>query len=168
MTLQYYSDKLNGQFRYRWISTFVLACFYGIRVYLHGYVIITLFVGMILSGFLVQFLSSVIKSDDPDQDPSDGPPILPIKESDELRPFVPVLPEYNFWCCVHTVLCVALPLTFVPKLNPPTHPWVKYFYFGFWIVFTVVQLLLVQDRMIKYKYFPFYYGDKKNGEYKGK
>ncbi|KAL3616950.1 hypothetical protein CASFOL_039344 [Castilleja foliolosa] len=67
-------------------------------------------------------------------------------------------------CCVSKLLCVALLLTFIPQLNPPVeNPWICYFYFGFWALFTAIQLLLVQERMIKYNYIPFYYGDKKRG-----
>ncbi|KAL3636082.1 hypothetical protein CASFOL_020632 [Castilleja foliolosa] len=170
--LQYYSDKLKGQFRYRWISTFVLACFYGLRVYLHGYyILVTFIMGLVLSSCMIFFLTSVYMDDDPDQDPSvssDAPPLLPIKASDELRPFVPMIPELRFWWLVNTVLCVGLSLTFFPRLN--LHIPVAgagYFYFGFWILFNVIMLIDHRRFMIKHKFFPFYYGDKKNGDTKG-
>ncbi|KAL3636447.1 hypothetical protein CASFOL_020994 [Castilleja foliolosa] len=115
--LQYCSDKLQPQFRYRWMATFVLVCFYALRVYLYGYCILTFFLGMSISTLVMFLLSSRI---DPDLVvSSDAPSILPTKASDELRPFVPCLPEFEFWCIVNKILCVALCLTFIPILNLP-------------------------------------------------
>ncbi|GFP88357.1 protein rer1a [Phtheirospermum japonicum] len=77
------------------MATFVLACFYALRVYLHGYCVVTFFMGIALSIVVCFFLSSRV---DPDLlVSSDAPSILPTKASDELRPFDPALPEFNFW-----------------------------------------------------------------------
>ncbi|KAL3636015.1 hypothetical protein CASFOL_020562 [Castilleja foliolosa] len=164
---QYFSDKLKPQFRHRWISTFVLACFYAIRVYLHGCCFVTFFLGILLSSFTILFLSCIIDDDKPVS--PEAPPILPIKETDELRPFVPFLNEFTFWIIVNTKLCVASSLTFIPKLNPdmPVYPY-GYVLFVGWIFFTLMLVLDQRDSMKTYRYIPFYYGDKKRGEYKGK
>ncbi|KAL3635957.1 hypothetical protein CASFOL_020504 [Castilleja foliolosa] len=165
--LQYYSDKLKPQFYYRWMVTFVLACFYAIRVYLYGYYFLTYLLGIILT-FLVNFLLTTYIDDDPDEPVSlDAPPILPTKASDELRPFVPFLPEYNFWCKVNKVLCVFLGLTFIiPSINFPAGVW--YVYLIIWLYYTALVLIQHRVDMIKYNYIPFYYGDKSKGVYKGK
>ncbi|KAL3636156.1 hypothetical protein CASFOL_020703 [Castilleja foliolosa] len=168
--LQYYKDKLKGQFRHRWISTFVLACFYAIRVYLYGYYVVTFFLGILLSCFTILLLTSIILPDHPDPDPpvsSDAQPIMPIKEFDELRPFVPYLHEFTFWCIVNMLFCVASSTTFIPMLNLDVYPY-GYTLFVFWILITLILVLDQLDNMKKYKYIPFYYGDKKQGEYKGK
>ncbi|KAL3636018.1 hypothetical protein CASFOL_020565 [Castilleja foliolosa] len=163
---QYYSDKLKPQFRPRWISTFVLACFYAIRFYLHGYYVVTFFLGVLLSSFTILFLSSIIHHDKPVS--PEAPPILPIKATDQLRPFVPFLNEFTFWIIVNTKLCVASSLTFIPKLNldMPVYPY-GYILFGGWIFFTLMLVLDQLDSMKKYKCIPFYYGDKKRGNTKG-
>ncbi|KAL3636112.1 hypothetical protein CASFOL_020659 [Castilleja foliolosa] len=160
--LQYYKDKLKGQFRHRWISTFVLACFYAIRVYLHGYLAVTFVLGISLTSLTSLLLFSVIHPDHPDDllVLSNAPPILPMKESDELRPFVPLLPEFNFWCIVNMLFCVALPMTFIPKLNYHI-PGLGYIVFSAWLFLTLLLLFDLRYNMKKYKYFPFYYGDKK-------
>ncbi|KAL3636113.1 hypothetical protein CASFOL_020660 [Castilleja foliolosa] len=107
--LQYYKDKLKGQFRHRWISTFVLACFYAIRVYLHGYLLVTFCLAVSVTSLTSLLLYHVIHPGHPDdlQVSSNAPPILPIKESDELRPFEPLLNEFTFWYvyCQHAFLC---------------------------------------------------------------
>ncbi|KAL3635782.1 hypothetical protein CASFOL_020329 [Castilleja foliolosa] len=64
--LQYISDKLKGQFRYRWMTTFILACFYAVRVYPHGYCFVTFQLGLFLSGSLWLFMSSAIREDGSD------------------------------------------------------------------------------------------------------
>ncbi|KAL3636126.1 hypothetical protein CASFOL_020673 [Castilleja foliolosa] len=160
--LKYYSDKLKGQFRYRWISTFALACFYGVRVYLHGYCIVTFSLGVLLS--CCAFLFSTTDVDKPE-----APPILPIKETDELRPFVPFLNEFTFWVIVNMLFCVASSLTFIPKLNDADMPMYPYGYilFVFWLWLTLIMVLELRDHMKMYKYIPFYYGDKKQGNTKG-
>ncbi|KAL3636280.1 hypothetical protein CASFOL_020827 [Castilleja foliolosa] len=158
--IQYYKDKLKGQFRHRWISTFVLACFYVVRIYLNGYCIVTFYLSILISGFLRIFMSSVVCRDGSDllPDPSDAP----IKTSDhKFRPFVPLMPEFRFWCIVNMFFCVALSMTFIPKLN--THVSVVGIgsYFLFWLSFTFFQLIELLTSMKKDKFFPFYYGDKK-------
>ncbi|KAL3635436.1 hypothetical protein CASFOL_019983 [Castilleja foliolosa] len=143
---QYYSDQLKPKIFYRWVATFVLACFYAGQAYHRGHCLLTFLLGMSLTILTDFFLSSYI-DEDLDQPVSPGtPPILPTKASDELRPFVPFLPEYNFWCNVNKLLCVFIGLSFIPNIRLPG---------------------LGVD-MIKYNYIPFYYGNKENGEYKGK
>ncbi|KAL3636279.1 hypothetical protein CASFOL_020826 [Castilleja foliolosa] len=163
--LQYYSDKLKGQFRYRWISTFVLACFYAIRVYLHGYYHLTFYVGILLSVFLRIFTSSVVREDGSDLLPVSSD--APIKTSDKFRPFVPLLPEFRFWCIVNMLFCVALSMTFIPKLNPHVPVNGIWIYFLGWLYFTRTLLQDLRYFMKKYKFFPFYYGNKKLGNTKG-
>ncbi|KAL3636276.1 hypothetical protein CASFOL_020823 [Castilleja foliolosa] len=169
--LQYYSDKLQGQFRYRWMTTFILACFYAIRVYLHGYCFVTFQLGLLLSGYLRLFMSSVVREDGSDLLPvsSNAPPIsFFLKTSDKFRPFVPSLPELGFWCIVNTLFCVALMITFIPMFNRPVKAAAVWGYFLFWLFVTIVLLIDQRAFMKKYKVFPFYYGNKKQGEYKGK
>ncbi|KAL3636281.1 hypothetical protein CASFOL_020828 [Castilleja foliolosa] len=81
---QYYSDKLKGQFRYRWMATFVLACFY-----LHVYYHVTFYLGVLLSLFLRTSRDLLPVSSN-----------APIKTFDKFRPFVPLKIEIRF-CFLH-------------------------------------------------------------------
>ncbi|KAL3635783.1 hypothetical protein CASFOL_020330 [Castilleja foliolosa] len=167
--LQYFSDKLKGQFRYRWMTTFILACFYAVRVYPHGYCFVTFQLGLFLSGSLWLFMSSAIREDGSDLLPvsSDSPPTSFVKTSDKFRPFVPLLPELGFWCIVNTLFCVALLITFIPEFNHPVSATAEWGYFIIWLVVTTVLLIDQLALMKKYKVFPFYYGNKKQGSTKG-
>ncbi|KAL3635784.1 hypothetical protein CASFOL_020331 [Castilleja foliolosa] len=161
---QYFSDKLKGQFRYRWMTTFILACFYAVRVYLHGYCIITFQLGLFLSSNFRFFISSVVREDGSDLLPVSSDPL---KTSDKFRPFVPVMPEYEFWRIVNTVFCVALLMTFIPDFNFPVSAAEVEGCFIIWLLVTTVLLVGQLAYMKKYKVFPFYYGNKKQGSTKG-
>ncbi|KAL3635852.1 hypothetical protein CASFOL_020399 [Castilleja foliolosa] len=160
---QYYSDELNLRFRSRWMATFVLVCFYAIRVYNRGYTIITFCMGMLLSSLVDRFLTSAIDPEYLDEPVSpDAPPILPIKEYDELIPFVPRLPEFRFWRNFNIILCVALSMTFIPKHDHKNSS-SSYILFGFWFLSTAFRAILLIGFMIEYNYIPFYYGEKIHG-----
>ncbi|KAL3636157.1 hypothetical protein CASFOL_020704 [Castilleja foliolosa] len=170
---QYYADKLKPQFGYRWMATFVLECVYAIQLYLHGCSLVFIFLGVILAALVILlgrmlqasfilFACYVVFRVDPPFS-SDAPPIRPL------------FPEFRLWCCVNTVLFVALPMTFIPELNIDLIlPWikylyfVKYLYFGVWIYFASKQFKLFGECMDKCKYLSFDYGDKIKGDNNGK
>ncbi|KAL3635654.1 hypothetical protein CASFOL_020201 [Castilleja foliolosa] len=138
--LQHYSDKLKPQFGYRWMATFVLECVYAIQLYLHGSLLVFFFLGAILAALwillgrmlqalVILFACYVIFRVDPPFS-SDAPPIRPLVPEFrlcliELSIFMEIM---DFECCVNAVLCVALPMTFIPELNIDIIlPWIKLF-----------------------------------------
>lgn len=89
--LQYFLDKSTPFYGYRWLGTCVAALIYVIRVYyIRGFYIVTYGLGIYLLNLLIGFLS-------PQVDPESEGPSLPMKGSDEFKPFIRRLPEFKFW-----------------------------------------------------------------------
>lgn len=101
---QHLLDRCTPYIFYRWIACFFVASIYVLRVYLiEGFYIVSYGLGIYILNLLIGFLSPQV---DPEiLDLHDGP-ALPLRESDEFRPFVRRLPEFKFWCvqvsdCLH-------------------------------------------------------------------
>lgn len=91
---QYYLDRSTPHPLQRWLGTLVVAIVYVLRVYsIKGFYIISYGVGIYVLNLLIGFLSPKI---DPELQALDGAS-LPTKGSDEFKPFVRRLPEFNFW-----------------------------------------------------------------------
>lgn len=89
--LQYFLDKSTPHFGYRWLGTAVAAFLYLVRVFsIRGFYIVTYGLGIYTLNLLIGFLS-------PQVDPEAEGPALPMKGSDEFKPFVRRLPEFKFW-----------------------------------------------------------------------
>lgn len=93
---QHLLDRSTPFISYRWIAFFLIAFIYVLRVYLiEGFYIVSYGLGIYILNLLIGFLSPQV---DPEiLDLNDGP-ALPVRESDEFRPFVRRLPEFKFWC----------------------------------------------------------------------
>ncbi|CAL5372866.1 unnamed protein product [Camellia sinensis] len=91
---QYLLDKSNPYVRKRWIAFAAIAIIYVLRVVIFpGFYLVSYALGIYILNLLIGFLSPQV---DPQfQDLSDGPS-LPIRNSDEFRPFVRRLPEFKF------------------------------------------------------------------------
>lgn len=91
---QYYLDRATPHTAGRWAGTLAVALLYAVRVYfVQGFYIVTYGLGIYLLNLLIGFLSPMV---DPEQEVSDGPS-LPMKGSDEFKPFIRRLPEFKFW-----------------------------------------------------------------------
>lgn len=87
---QHFLDKSTPYLLYRWIAFLCIALIYGVRVYLvQGFYVVSYALGIYLLNLFVGFLSP---QDDPEFDA-----MLPIRSSEEFRPFVRRLPEFKFW-----------------------------------------------------------------------
>lgn len=95
---RYLLDKLVPHVLRRWITFLAIAFAYSLRVYLvEGFYIVTYALGLYMMTLLIGFLSPRV---DPElQELMDGP-TLPIRGSDEFRPFVRRLPEFKFWYAI--------------------------------------------------------------------
>ncbi|XP_041000018.1 protein RER1B-like [Juglans microcarpa x Juglans regia] len=166
-TFQYYLDRSTPHPLQRWLGTLAVATVYVLRVYsVKGFYVISYGVGIYVLNLLIGFLSPKI---DPELQALDGAS-LPTKGSDEFKPFMRRLPEFNFWYSITKAFLVAFVLTFFPVLDVPV----------FWpilLCYWIVLFLLTMKRqilhMIKYKYVPFdigkqrYTGKKSAGTSRG-
>jgi hypothetical protein len=101
---QYYLDRSTSHATGRWLGTFAVAAIYALRVYMvQGFYIVSYGLGIYLLNLLIGFLSPMV---DPELDPSAAPdgPALPMRGSDEFKPFIRRLPEFKFWSDPHSPL----------------------------------------------------------------
>lgn len=91
---QHYLDKSTPHTVPRWVGTVGITLIYVLRVYfVQGFYIVTYGLGIYILNLLIGFLSPKI---DPEMEAMDGVS-LPMKESDEFKPFIRRLPEFKFW-----------------------------------------------------------------------
>ncbi|KAL9148062.1 hypothetical protein ABFS82_12G017400 [Erythranthe guttata] len=146
-------DRTTPYVLYRWIALLCIALTYVVRIYLvRGFCMITFFLGVYLLVLFVLFIS-------PREAPelSDAP-TLPVRSSDEFRPFVRRLPEFQFWLATTTALCIATLLTCFRIFNAPVLWPILLVY---WIFLCTLTLRKQIQRMIKYNYVPFTFGKKR-------
>lgn len=99
---QYYLDKSTPFVLYRWIALLCVVFIYILRIYfVQGFYVVSYAVGIYILNLLIGFLSPQV---DPELQALDDGPTLPVRASDEFRPFVRRLPEFKFWCVSLIVL----------------------------------------------------------------
>lgn len=153
----------------RWLFTFVLAAFYGIRVFfLQGWYIVTYALGIYILNLFIGFLTPRIDpasnsrdffnevSDDEDE------PSLPTTRDEEFKPFIRKLPEFKFWYSCSKAFVIATGCTFFEMFNIPVFWPILVMYFFILFVLTMKRQI---KHMIKYRYLPFTHGKRK---YQGK
>ncbi|KAI3462730.1 hypothetical protein Pfo_030918 [Paulownia fortunei] len=147
---QHLLDKSTPYLLYRWIGFLCIAFMYVVRVYLiEGFYVVSYALGIYILNLLIGFLSPQV-----DPEFNDGP-TLPIRGSDEFRPFVRRLPEFKFWYSITKAFCIAFLLTFSSIFDVPVFWPILLFY---WIVLCTLTLRRQILHMIKYKYVPFSFG----------
>ncbi|ONK81258.1 uncharacterized protein A4U43_C01F27090 [Asparagus officinalis] len=99
---------------------------------------------------------------DPEIEALDGAS-LPMRGSDEFKPFIRRLPEFKFWYAITKALCVAFFMTFFSIFDVPVFWPILLFY---WIVLFVLTMKRQILHMIKYKYVPFSIGKQRYGKKK--
>ena len=87
-------------------------------------------------------------------------PVLPIRDSDEFKPFLRKLGEYHLWKHTTIATFIAILCTFYPSLDLPV----------FWpvlVIYFIILFILTMRRqiahMIKHGYIPFDIGKAKYG-----
>ncbi|KAI7731289.1 hypothetical protein M8C21_002565 [Ambrosia artemisiifolia] len=102
---QFYLDKSTPLLVHRWVGTLAVAAIYVLRVYyLQGFYVVSYGLGIYILNLLIGFLSPKV---DPELEALDGAS-LPTKESDEFRPFIRRLPEFNY----RSVRKISIPKTY--------------------------------------------------------
>jgi hypothetical protein len=157
---QYYLDRSTSHATGRWLGTLAVAAIYALRVYMvQGFYIVSYGLGIYLLNLLIGFLSPMV---DPELDPSAAPdgPALPMRGSDEFKPFIRRLPEFKFWYAITKAFVVAFVMTFFSVFDVPVFWPILLCY---WIVLFVLTMKRQIMHMIKYKYVPFSIGKQKYG-----
>ncbi|XP_042040607.1 protein RER1A-like [Salvia hispanica] len=150
---QHFLDKSTPYLLYRWIAFLCIALIYGVRVYLvQGFYVVSYALGIYLLNLFIGFLSP---QDDPEFDAT-----LPIRNSEEFRPFVRRLPEFKFWYSITKAFCIAFVLTFFSVFDVPVFWPILLFY---WVMLCTLMLRRQILHMMKYKYVPFSTGKQKYG-----
>lgn len=150
---QHVLDKTTPHVLPRWIAFSVIAFIYILRVYfLEGFYIVTYGLGIYILNLLIGFLSPQV--DPAIADAADGP-TLPIRASDEFRPFVRRLPEFKFWYSITVAFCIAIVMTFFSAFDIPVFWPILLFY---WVVLFSLTMRRQISHMIKYRYVPFNFG----------
>ncbi|PWA60696.1 Retrieval of early ER protein Rer1 [Artemisia annua] len=154
-----YLDKTVLHVRNRWLGTATLAFILVLRV-IHlqrGYFIIYLLWSFTLI-LLGCFLSPLVH---PTKINATDGSLLPMKGSDEFRPFIRRLSEFTFWYTVTKAFIISILMTFFeiflfPFLNGPMI-----------IVCLFLMFSMTMSRIItymkEYKYVPFSIGKQKYG-----
>jgi len=126
-----------------------------IRVFfLEGFYIITYALGIYLLNLLIGFLSPNI---DPEEQDGLGDISLPQSDSDEFRPFIRKLPEFQFWFWGTRAVVMSILATFFPIFDLPVFWPILLFYFVFLFFITMKQQIM---HMIKHNYVPWSTGQK--------
>jgi len=151
----YYLDKTVPQMHARWFGFGLALVLYLIRVYfLEGFFIVTYALGIYLLNLLIGFLSPNI---DPEEQDGLTEISLPQTDSEEFRPFIRKLPEFQFWFWGTRAVVFSIIATFFPIFDLPVFWPILLFYFVFLFLITMKQQIM---HMIKHKYVPWSTGEK--------
>ncbi|XP_077212745.1 protein RER1B-like [Tasmannia lanceolata] len=153
---QYYLDRwITPHSVGRWMGTLVLAAIYVLRVYyLQGFYIISYALWICVFCNSILFVSPKA---DPELEVMDGAS-LPTKASDEFKPFIRKMPEFEFWYSITIAFCVALVMTCFSLFDLPAS-WPILICFGIFLF--VLKIKHRIRHMIKYRYIPFSIGKQK-------
>lgn len=146
---QYYLDQSRPHPLQRWLGTLAVAMIYVLRVYyVKGFYVVSYGLGIYVLNLLIGFLSPKV---DPELEALDGAS-LPTKGSDEFKPFIRRLPEFNFWYSITKAFIIAFIMTFFSVLDVPVFWPILVCY---WIVLFALTMKRQIIHMLKYKYVPF-------------
>lgn len=97
---QRFLDLVHPYKLYRWIAFFLLSVLYLARVFsIEGFYIVTYALGIFWLNQLIAFLTPHVdpKGSTSFEASDSESPSLPVKISDEFKPFIRRLPEFKFW-----------------------------------------------------------------------
>eukprot|EP01068_Selenidium_serpulae_P005557 Selendium_serpulae@DN407_c0_g1_i2.p1 len=150
-----YLDRTTVYLKTRWLFSVLLIALFVLRIYLaEGFYIITYGLGIYLLNLLIGFLTPKI---DPE---SEEGFVLPVRDSEEYRPFQRRLPEFKFWLSLTKALLVALGMTMFRVFDLPVFWPILLVYFLFLFTVTMKRQL---RHMIKHKYIPLSWGKQTYG-----
>ncbi|XP_053992333.1 uncharacterized protein LOC128883715 [Hylaeus volcanicus] len=138
----------------RWLALLILMGLFSLRIYTYqGFYIVTYALAIYLLNLFLGFIT-------PRVDPEEEDYILPIRETDEFRPFQRQVNEFKFWLQATKGTLLSLLATCFPILDLPVFWPVLVVYFSFLFIITMRQQI---KHMIKHKYVPFSWGKQSYG-----
>ncbi|KAK2967621.1 hypothetical protein RJ640_030492 [Escallonia rubra] len=159
---QHLLDKSTPFVLHRWIALSALATIYVVRVcWIQGYYLVSYALGIFILNLLIQFLSPRVDPELETASESNDGPILPVRSSDEYRPFVRRLPEFKFWYLMTKAFCVAFLMTFFAIFDVPVFWPILLIY---WIVLFFLTMRKQIEHMVKHKYVPLSLGKQRYGK----
>jgi len=151
----HYIDRTVPWLRARWGTFAAMLLIYWIRVqWIQGFFIVSYALGIYLLNLLIGFLSPSV---DPEEQDGLGDFALPQSGSDEFRPFMRKLPEFQFWYWGMRAVVLSFVATFFRIFDLPVFWPILLFYFVFLFFITMKQQIM---HMIKHKYVPWSTGNK--------
>ncbi|KAJ0393406.1 hypothetical protein P43SY_000560 [Pythium insidiosum] len=153
---QHLLDRSTIHVYARWVFAVFLLAIYLVRVLtLNAFHIVTYGLGIYLLNLFIGFLSPQIDAD------GEGP-LLPSKLSEDFRPFVRRVPEFQFWYSTTKATFISLLMTLSSAFDIPV----------FWpilLIYFIMLFTLTMKRQIKHmwkhNYVPWTHGKQ---VYKGK
>eukprot|EP00923_Selenidium_pygospionis_P026712 GHVN01047876.1.p1 GENE.GHVN01047876.1~~GHVN01047876.1.p1 ORF type:complete len:238 (+),score=41.88 GHVN01047876.1:332-1045(+) len=150
-----YLDKTTVHLKTRWSVTSLIFVLYCVRVYFaQGFFVVTYGLGIYMLNLLIGFLT-------PQIDPETEAYVLPVRDSEEYRPFQRRLPEFKFWLSLTKALTVCLVMTMFRVFDLPVFWPILLIYFIFLFFLTIRRQL---KHMIKHKYIPLSWGKQTYGD----
>lgn len=158
---QYYLDKSVPLVKERWIGLVFLLCVFLLRILLsQGWYIVCYGLGIYLLNLFLAFLTPKfdpsLEDDMRTAEEEEG--TLPSNESDEFRPFIRRLPEFQFWLNATRGVVVSIFTTLFSFTDIPVFWPILLVYFLLLFVLTMRRQI---RHMIRYRYLPFDLGKKK-------
>ncbi|OMJ82869.1 hypothetical protein SteCoe_16337 [Stentor coeruleus] len=151
-----YEGKVIPHVFWRWFFCLVLLVSYGGRIVVtKGFHVISYCLAILILNLFLRFLTP-IKSDLEEEELDN--PVLPIRDTDEFKPFLRKLGEFGLWKNMTIAIGIAFICTFFPYLDLPVFWPVLVMYF---IILFVVTMRRQIAHMIKHKYIPFDIGKAK-------
>eukprot|EP01071_Lankesteria_metandrocarpae_P003107 Lankesteria_metandrocarpae@DN2764_c0_g1_i1.p1 len=150
-----YSDKTTTYVKTRWVA--LLFSFVGLvaRVFhVKGFYVVLYAWAIYLLNLGIGFVS-------PQFDSESEAYILPVRDSDEYRPFQRRIPEFQFWSSAMRATMFSLFLTLFSMFDLPVFWPILLIYFILLFTMTVKNQVA---HMVKHKYVPFSWGKQKYGD----
>ncbi|KAF8819898.1 putative RER1 protein [Cardiosporidium cionae] len=148
-------DKSTVYVKTRWLVFLLLFVLLFYRIIdLGAFYIVAYGFGLYVLNLFLAFIS-------PPLDPETDTYVLPVRDTEEFRPFIRRLPEFKFWLAASKAALCSIFITFCSFLDIPVYWPLLVLYFILLFVLTMKEQL---RRMIKYRYVPFSWGKQSYGD----
>lgn len=157
-----YLDKTTVYMKTRWLLFLIVLMLYVVRIYyIQSFHIVTYGLGIYLLNVLIGVLSPQVDPENDVNGDEDDVYSLPVRDSEEFRPFQRRLPEFKAWLTSIKAVCISLILTCFSMLDLPVFWPILLIYFVILFILTMKQQI---KKMIKYGYIPVSLGKQTYGE----
>ncbi|CAG9326196.1 unnamed protein product [Blepharisma stoltei] len=154
--MQTYTDRISPHIRKRWLATCILLLIFFQRVIsLQGYYVVAYCLAIFILNLFLRFLTPIMS--DMEDEESDNP-VLPMRETNEYKPFIRKLGEFSFWKNTLIGTLISIICTFIEALNFEIFWPVLVIYF---LVLFVATMRRQIAHMYKHGYIPFDFGKEK-------